>query len=826
MFTISKQYLCTQKQIGMKRYLHSLIFLCCAVMASASTYYCSPSGNGNGNSYSTPCSFSGGLSKIRQGGDTLYLLGGQYNLGNTKLTLSGNTNRNIVIAGYPGELAILDFRQTAYGTRGLQLGSSCQYVHIKNLTLRYSGKNNLYCEGSHCTFENLDIYGSADTGCQMKNGGYNLIKNVDSHDNFDYEHKNSAGQADFGGNADGFADKQHSGAPNHYVGCRAWNNSDDGWDFFQRNTSAYQEHTILENCICYKNGPAEYNMVGHARYQTDRSWFDQISGTTVTDRYGNQVTVTMAHYPNQGNANGFKLGGDYTEHNVELYHCLAVGNNASGFDQNNNCGYMVVLNGSAYDNGKNFGFYNSVNSTNNSIRSSLLLRNCLSYKPRNSNTIGSSQTTADHNSWTMSNITVNAADFQSLDSAQVLWPRQADGSLAEITFMHLNSGSDLIDAGVDVGLNYTGSAPDLGCYETDGVLHPSLVCTSNNLQQRIIAGTSISPIVFQWGGSTTGLTCFSLPAGLRSTIDDQRRTLTIIGSLAEQGVYTFTVSTDDDAICMFATITVRPATLKRVAYVTTPGSAEDEPLLNWLNQQDTLVVMETDAMDNTVDYSDYDCIVISPKPSSTAAGLGALKGYDKPMLVLKPFLFKNTAWNWGTAANTGENSVTIVSGQQTHPIFEYLLYDQVGGNYPASQTIPLFDQVNQNGATGINGWTNVSGQTVLGKTGNNGNGYDCIVEFPEGSNCNGTILTRPLLQIGISEYSTANLSKSGQQLVSNAVYYLLGLPIPSKNVWNEQNNTSINTSEETQKAVKIIRNGQLMIIKDGRTYDIFGLLVE
>ena len=166
--------------------LFILLFLGTSLLVQGKTYYASPSGNGNGTAKNTPCSFSKGLSSLSSAGDTLYLLGGQYNLGNTKLDKKkGTANAYIVIAGYPGEAAILDFRNTDYGTRGLQISSNCQYVHIKDMTLRYSGKNNLYNEGSYCIFENLDIYGSADTGCQMKVGGYNKIINCDSHDNFD-----------------------------------------------------------------------------------------------------------------------------------------------------------------------------------------------------------------------------------------------------------------------------------------------------------------------------------------------------------------------------------------------------------------------------------------------------------------------------------------------------------------------------------------------------------------------------------------------------------------------------------------------------------------
>ena len=43
--------------------------------------------------------------------------------------------------------------------------------------------------------------------------------------------------------------------------------------------------------------------------------------------------------------------------------------------------------------------------------------------------------------------------------------RQSDGSLPNIDFLHLAPGSRLIDAGVDVGLPFSGKAPDLGPFE-------------------------------------------------------------------------------------------------------------------------------------------------------------------------------------------------------------------------------------------------------------------------------------------------------------------------------------------------------------------------
>ena len=76
----------------------------------------------------------------------------------------------------------------------------------------------------------------------------------------------------------------------------------------------------------------------------------------MTDRYGQTITITLDRYPCQGNGNGFKMGGQYTDHKILIHHSLAVANNARGFDQNNNGGTMWVYNNTGYDNGVNFGF--------------------------------------------------------------------------------------------------------------------------------------------------------------------------------------------------------------------------------------------------------------------------------------------------------------------------------------------------------------------------------------------------------------------------------------------------------------------------------------
>ncbi|GAF03280.1 T9SS type A sorting domain-containing protein [Saccharicrinis fermentans] len=62
-------------------------------------------------------------------------------------------------------------------------------------------------------------------------------------------------------------------------------------------------------------------------------------------------------------------------------------------------------------------------------------------------------------------VIVTDDDFVSLDLSQLELPRKEDGSLPDITFGKLNTGSDLIDAGIDVGTPYYGDSPDIGYAE-------------------------------------------------------------------------------------------------------------------------------------------------------------------------------------------------------------------------------------------------------------------------------------------------------------------------------------------------------------------------
>ncbi len=274
--------------------------------------------------------------------------------------------------------------------------------------------------GSYNVIERCNFYENRDSGVQLGNGAaYNRFINCDSYYNAD--------PPDYG-DADGFAPKLTVGTGNYFYGCRSWWNCDDGWDGYMR--GATDVTTTLENCWTWKNG-----------YLKD----------------GSDPGA-------QANGNGFKMGGGDNSNSEKLMHhfnltnCLAFQNKHKGFDQNNNVGSMTLLNCTGWANqAANFRITRTL-----SAEQTLTVKNCISLD--GGAELGSFAIQAT-NSW-MAPFNVSEEDFLSIDPASASAPRKADGSLPDIEFMHLASGSDLIDAGVDLGLPFWGNAPDLGAFET------------------------------------------------------------------------------------------------------------------------------------------------------------------------------------------------------------------------------------------------------------------------------------------------------------------------------------------------------------------------
>jgi len=403
-------------------------------------YFVSPTGNdSNDGTVEAPFYSLAKAISLAQPGDTIYVRGGTYTYTQTiVIDHAGESNNWIRIFAYPGEKPVLNFSNQPYGPthRGILITTNARYWHIKGLEICYAGDNGMKVEGSYLRIERCVFHHNRDTGLQIgfshdfvnPNGelaAFIEVINCDSYMNYDPDNR--------GSDADGFAAKMHCGKGIVFVGCRSWKNSDDGWDLFETDASV-----IISNCWTWHNGdPSLYNVTGGSF---------------------------------QGNGNGFKLGGNGTGGNSKgthyVYNCIAFNNNfpgrtRHGFDQNSHKDGIVMYNCLAWNNHYNYFFEDSPNAGK-----PMIFKNNVSFGAT-ANATGvttfPSGTIQENNSWNL-NVLANASDYVTLTEEAAEAPRGPDGSLPS-DFARLVWGSDLIDKGVNVGLPWCGSAPDLGPYE-------------------------------------------------------------------------------------------------------------------------------------------------------------------------------------------------------------------------------------------------------------------------------------------------------------------------------------------------------------------------
>jgi hypothetical protein len=140
---------------------------------------------------------------------------------------------------------------TRNSSRGIALYA--EYWHLKNLEITGAADNCIYVAGSHNIVENVAIHDCGDTGLQITGQdestvylpSYNKIINCDSYQNID----DLICEELPGEDADGYAAKLAIGPGNEFRGCRAWNNVDDGWDFFAGKLA--QPPVLMDNCWAF-----------------------------------------------------------------------------------------------------------------------------------------------------------------------------------------------------------------------------------------------------------------------------------------------------------------------------------------------------------------------------------------------------------------------------------------------------------------------------------------------------------------------------------------------------------------------------------------------
>lgn len=383
----------------------------------SSVYHVAPNGlpTNSGESFDSPLDFATALARV-MAGQAILMQGGSYPIAYTEgakntivLSKSGTEAQPIGLFAADGARAVIDFsfppQAWVQDSYGFELTGSHWYVYGIDVTR--AGYQGVYVKGAHNTFRNVRFYDNRNTGLEINKGGsYTTVVDCDSYRNYDPKK--------LGSMADGFGPKETQGPGNRFIGCRAWENSDDGYDTFES-----PEVVTFERCWAFRNGVDVWN-------------------------YGDF----------SGNGNGFKVGGNAVVARNVVTHSIAFDNPGKGFDQNNNAGGVTLFNNTGYSNGTNFGFGNPVSSGETHV-----LRNNISLD----GAVSVSNATQSHNSWS-SGFSVSANDFVSLEVSTATAPRNPDGSLPASTLFRLEPESALNHAGVDVGLPFEGNAPNLGAF--------------------------------------------------------------------------------------------------------------------------------------------------------------------------------------------------------------------------------------------------------------------------------------------------------------------------------------------------------------------------
>jgi hypothetical protein len=223
------------------------------------------------------------------------------------------------------------------------------------------------------------------------------------------------------------------------------------------------------------------------------------------------------------NGNGFKLGGNYVATHHLVQNCVSfdnAGDTGRGYDENNDTAGITLYNCLAYRNkGDNFHF------TNSPITGLHVIKNCISY----TGTVAITNATLSNNSWP--NMTPTSADFVSIDTSLAAAPRQANGNLPDNGFFRLKAGSQFIDAGVNVGLPYSGSAPDIGAFE--------YIVTNTSLNLNL---TALIEALYVAGGTSMSITP-TVTVELHNATSPFALVEAKTGTLTTAGVGTFTYTT-------------------------------------------------------------------------------------------------------------------------------------------------------------------------------------------------------------------------------------------------------------------------------------------
>lgn len=426
-----------------KIYLLVILTIVTSAM-SGKVIYVSPEGDDNATgTIDNPLATLPAAYKKVASGDTVYFRGGIYYVTDSQimkieslyahafaLEKAGTKNKRTCFMGYPGERPVFDFSALQldgeHRFTGFYLGAD--YLHLRNFDIvgvpvRIKGHTQSECvsarKGSYCIVENIAMHHNMAIGYYQTKGSYNTVINCDAYNNYD-----NYSEGTYGGNVDGFGIHvtKTSEIGNKIIGCRAWRNSDDGFDLISCATAVEISH-----CMAFYNGyqPADdhttFKSAGDGNGFKAGGWGMSPSKTKCPD-------VCPSHY---------------------VHHCMAYYNKANGFYSNHHLAGNTWEYNTASNNRSN---YQMVNRKSTEAEDAYdvdgydhVLRHNVSWTYRNNGHI----TKYDATTCTMVNNSFLPADsaftvtkdmFASTQPTDMVVPRNADGTLPNIKFLRGKTG--------------------------------------------------------------------------------------------------------------------------------------------------------------------------------------------------------------------------------------------------------------------------------------------------------------------------------------------------------------------------------------------------
>ena len=345
----------------MKRHPLAILTLLTAIVTAtdAKVIYVAPQGDdAAAGTIDAPLATLPAAYRLTEGGDTVCFRGGTYNVTDSQvmkikgvyafvfaLEKAGTAEHRTCYMGYPGERPVFDFSALMLDGKhrfaAFYLGAD--YVHLRNFDIvgvpvRIKGHTQSECisarRGSHCIVEDIAMHDGMAIGYYQKRGSHNLVVDCDAYNNYD-----DYSEGPYGGNVDGFGchvfDTFEVG--NVFRRCRAWRNSDDGFDLISCAAPVEIDHCMaFYNGYCPSSNPAD-----------------------------------TVNFVSDGDGNGFKAGGwgmnkrktkcpDVCPSHY-IHHSLAYRNKAHGFYANHHLAGNTWENNTSCGNRSNYNMLNRKN---------------------------------------------------------------------------------------------------------------------------------------------------------------------------------------------------------------------------------------------------------------------------------------------------------------------------------------------------------------------------------------------------------------------------------------------------------------------------------